>query len=215
MPQEDLPLLERDAELAVIAERLAAACEGAGCLLMVEGAAGIGKTRLVRAACDAACARGMAVLTARAGELERGWSYGVVRGLFDRLVVRAPAVERNALLADAAGLAAPVLGVAVGEGGLMPDSAAFAGLHGLYWLTANIAERAPLLLAVDDAHWADEASLRFLVYLLRRIEALPILLVVAARPAEPGAEQALLEPLRNARSLACCVRLRCRRRRPR
>jgi hypothetical protein len=85
----------------------------------------------------------------------------------------------------------------MGEGGLIPDSAAFAGFHGLYWLTANLAERAPLLLAVDDAHWADEASLRFLIYLLRRIEALPILLVVAARPAEPGDEQALLEPLRN------------------
>ena len=194
---EDVPLLERDAELAVIAERLAAAREGAGCLLMVEGPAGIGKTRLVRAACDGARARAMTVLTARAGELERGLPYGVVRGLFEKSVVRAPAAERNALLADAAGLAAPVLGVAVGEGGLIPDSASFAGLHGLYWLTANLSERAPLLLAVDDAHWADEASLRFLVYVLRRIEELPILLVVAARPAEPGAEEALLEPLRH------------------
>jgi DNA-binding CsgD family transcriptional regulator len=198
MPQEDVPLLERDAEFAVIAERLAAAREGTGCLLMVEGPAGIGKTRLVREACDRACALGMTVLTARAGELERGLPYGVVRGLFEKPVVRAPAAERNALLAGAAGLAAPVLGVAAGEGrGLLPDSAAFAALHGLYWLTANLAERAPLLLAVDDAHWADEASLRFLVYLVRRIEALPILLVVAARPAEPGAEEALLEPLRN------------------
>jgi DNA-binding CsgD family transcriptional regulator len=197
MPREDVALLERDAELAVIAERLAAAREGAGCLLMVEGPAGIGKTRLVRAACDGARACGMAVLTARAGELERGLPYGVVRGLFEKLVVRAPAAERSALLAGAAGLAAPVLGVAVGGGVLIPDSAAFAGLHGLYWLTANLAERAPLLVAVDDAHWADEASLRFLIYLLRRIEALPILLVVAARPAEPGAEEVLLEPLCN------------------
>ena len=198
MSREDVPLLERDAELAVIAERLAAAREGTGCLLMVEGPAGIGKTRLVREACDRARALGMTVLTARAGELERGLPYGVVRGLFEKPVVRAPAGERNALLAGAAGLAAPVLGVAAGEGrGLLPDSAAFAALHGLYWLTANLAERAPLLLAVDDAHWADEASLRFLIYLLRRIEALPILVVVAARPAEPGAEEALLEPLRN------------------
>jgi DNA-binding CsgD family transcriptional regulator len=198
MPQEDVPLLERDAEFAVIAKQLAAAREGTGCLLMVEGPAGIGKTRLVREACDRACALGMTVRTARAGELERGLPYGVVRELFEKPVVRAPAAERNALLAGAAGLAAPVLGVAAGEGGgLLPDSAAFAALHGLYWLTANLAERAPLLLAVDDAHWADEASLRFLVYLLRRIEALPILLVVAARPAEPGAEEALLEPLRN------------------
>jgi DNA-binding CsgD family transcriptional regulator len=178
MPREDVSLVERDAELAVIAGRLAAAGEGAGCLLMVEGPAGIGKTQLVRAACDEARARGTTVLTARGGELERGLPYGVVRGLFETLVRGAPAAERNALLADAAGLAAPVLGVAGGQGGLIPDSAAFAGLHGLYWLTANLAERAPLLLAVDDAHWADEASLRFLVYILRRTEALPILRAV-------------------------------------
>ncbi len=68
---------------------------------------------------------------------------------------------------------------------------------GLYWLTANLAERGPLLLTVDDAHWADEASLRFLVYLLHRVEALPVLLVVAGRRAEPGADEALLEALRS------------------
>ena len=41
------------------------------------------------------------------------------------------------------------------------DSAPVGVLHGLYWLTANLAERAPLLFAIDDAHWADEPSLRF------------------------------------------------------
>ena len=86
----------------------------------------------------------------------------------------------------------------MGEGEARPsrDGAAFAGLHGLYWMTVNLAERRPLLLAVDDAHWADEPSLRFLGYLLRRMEALPILLVVAARPDEPGADDVLLEALR-------------------
>ena len=63
-------------------------------------------------------------------------------------------------------------------------------------MTVNLAERRPLLLAVDDAHWADEPSLRFLVYLLRRMEALPILLVVAGRPDEPGADDVLLEAMR-------------------
>jgi hypothetical protein len=214
MLPEDVPLLERDAEFAVIAEQLAAAWEGAGCLLMVEGPAGIGKTRLVRAACDGACARGMTVLTARAGELERGLPYRVVRGLFEKPVVRAPAAERSALLAGAAGLTAPVLGVAVGEGGLIPDSAAFAALHGLYWLTANLAERAPLLLAVDDAHWADEASLRFLVYLLRRIEALPTCWWWRPGPPSPVPKKPCWNHCATTRSPACCIRLRCRRRQP-
>jgi DNA-binding CsgD family transcriptional regulator len=196
MPREDIPLLEREAELAMIAERLDWASRGGGALLMVEGAAGIGKTRLVRAACEQARACGMTVLTARAGELERGLPLGVVRELFEAFVRRLPAAERAALLTGAAELAAPVLGLVRGDAGPPPDGAAFTGLHGLYWMTVNLAERRPLLLAVDDAHWADEASLRFLVYLLRRMEALPVLLVVAGRPDEPGADDALLEAMR-------------------
>lgn len=192
----DVPLLERDGELALIADALSAACAGAGGLVLVEGAAGIGKTRLVRAACHDARSRGMAVLTARAGELERGLPFGVVRGLFEALVTRAPAAERDALMAGAAHLAAPVLGMAGGDVARTPDATSFAALHGLYWLTTTLAETSPLLLAVDDAHWADEASLRFLVYLLHRAEGLPLLVVMARRSAEPGAAEELLDALR-------------------
>lgn len=66
-------------------------------------------------------------------------------------------------------------------------------LHGLYWLVANLADEEPVLLAVDDAHWADEPSLRFLAYLARRVESLPIALVIGARgdhdPAGSSAER--------------------------
>ena len=111
MVREDVPLLEREAELAIIAERIEAACCGGGSLLMVEGAAGIGKTRLVRAVGERARACGMSVLTARGSELERGLPFGVVRELFEAFVRRVPAADRAALLAGAAGLAAPVLGL--------------------------------------------------------------------------------------------------------
>ena len=67
----------------------------------------------------------------------------------------------------------------------------FAVLHGLYWLTAALAEQQPLLLAIDDAHWADAASLDFLGFLLPRLEELPVLLVLACRPDEAGAESSL------------------------
>ena len=64
---------------------------------------------------------------------------------------------------------------------------AFVALHGLYHLTANLARRRPLALLVDDAHWADGASLRFLAYLGNRLSRVPVLLLVAARPlGEPG-----------------------------
>ena len=57
-------------------------------------------------------------------------------------------------------------------------------LHGLYWLAANFASRTPTLVVVDDVHWADEPSLRWLLYLARRLEGLPLLLLVGTRP--PG-----------------------------
>ena len=48
-------------------------------------------------------------------------------------------------------------------------------MHGLYWLTVSLApQRAPLLLAVDDLHWADQPSLRFAAYLARRLDDLPV-----------------------------------------
>ena len=61
--------------------------------------------------------------------------------------------------------------------------AGFARLHGLHWLVANLAEREPVLLAVDDAHWADEPSLRFLNHLAYRLAGLPVLIAVTTRPA--------------------------------
>jgi DNA-binding CsgD family transcriptional regulator len=63
--------------------------------------------------------------------------------------------------------------------------------HGLYWLAASLAEGAPLLVWVDDAHWADGPSAEFLAFMARRVADLEMLLLVAARPAEPGADEAL------------------------
>jgi DNA-binding CsgD family transcriptional regulator len=52
-----------------------------------------------------------------------------------------------------------------------------------------------VVLLADDLHWADAASLRWLVFLAERVEDLPVLLVCATRPAEPGADQALIDVL--------------------
>ena len=71
--------------------------------------------------------------------------------------------------------------------------ASFAALHGLYWLALNLAAERPLLLAVDDLHWCDRPSLRFLAYLARRLEDQPILVARhACAPNEPGTDAALL-----------------------
>ena len=88
------------------------------------------------------------------------------------------------LLRGAAGLAALPLGLpgaAAETPSLDSPDPAFAALHGLYWLVANLAAERPLVLIVDDAHWADLPSLRFCSYLARRLEDLPVLLAVGAR----------------------------------
>ena len=68
----------------------------------------------------------------------------------------------------------------------------FAVLHGLYWLCANLTVVGPLCLVVDDAHWADAASLRYLSFLLTRLEDLDTALVLATRPREAGTDAELL-----------------------
>jgi len=69
---------------------------------------------------------------------------------------------------------------------------AFAILHGLYWLCANLAADGPLCLLVDDAHWADAPSLRYLSFLLTRLEELDAALIVATRPRETDSDEGLL-----------------------
>jgi DNA-binding CsgD family transcriptional regulator len=170
---------------------LAGACAGSGGAVVFEGPAGIGKSSLLAAARTAAAA-GVRVLSARGGELEHELPFGIVRQLLEPAVVAGDPEERAALLAGAAALAKPVLFAADPEAGAEPS---FSALHGLYWLTVNLADERPLLVAVDDAHWADVASLRWLIYLARRLEGVPLALVLAARPAGPGPVQELLDEL--------------------
>ncbi len=174
--------LDRAAELGAIATAVESACSGAGSVLLVEGAAGIGKTTLLRYACDQAAEAGMTVLVARAAEFEDGYAWGVVRQLFEARI-RAGGGRR--LTGDAAVLAA----LAVTGGPRQGEEDSFAVLHGLYWLAADIAHQVPLLLAVDDLHWADQPSQRFVAHLARRLEGLAVLLVLTVREPRSGTAQ--------------------------
>ena len=174
-------LLERDGELAEIAgrvERLLSA--GAGGVLLIEGPPGIGKTALL----DQALAGVRdGVLRARGSELESGLAFGAVRQLLIPPLRQLARPQRDELLDGPARLAARVLGF-----GSATDGPEFSDpLFSLYWLLAELAERRSLVVAIEDLHWLDEESGRFVGYLARRLEGEPILILATARSHEPGA----------------------------
>ena len=175
-------LLDRDGELEALATETERAREGDGSVVLVEAPAGGGKSALLAAARARAAADGVRVLQARGAVLEREFAFGVARQLFEPALAPLAPDERADLLAGAARLAGPLLDAA-DPGRTAPQGAgAFGALHALYWLTVNLADRGPLLLSVDDAHWADRSSLDFLAYLSRRLAHLPVLVALAARP---------------------------------
>ncbi|HEY1538464.1 MAG TPA: AAA family ATPase [Solirubrobacteraceae bacterium] len=218
-------LLERDGELRAVDMAIAASAAGVGALVVVEGPPGAGKTALLNAARERGAAAGVRVLHARGGELEREFSFGVARQLFEPALLEASPSERAQLLDGAAAAAEALVGGSVPPpavdvapaaaealvGGSAPPpavdvapstDAAFLALHGLYWLTANLAATRPLLIVVDDLQWCDAGSLRWLAYLARRIEDLEVVVVAAVHAGDPDAHaQPLVQAIAAARVL--------------
>jgi DNA-binding CsgD family transcriptional regulator len=188
-------LLEREAELAALTAALDDARAGEGRLVVVEGGAGIGKSRLLAEVRALATAAGMRVLNSRAGEHEAEFAFGIVRQLFEPLLLAASDEERAERLAGAAALVEPLFTAIPLPGKQVQEDSPFAIQHGLYWLAANIAYATPACLIVDDLHWADTESIRWLGFLARRLDGLPLALVVASRPPVLGGDPALLDEL--------------------
>ena len=186
-------LLERDDERKSLASACAAARRGEGEVVLVSGPVGIGKTELLRAGLADARAAGLPTYLARASEPEGSLAFGVVRQLFEPALSRLAAAERDLLLAGPADLARAALEPSGISATGTPD-ADFSMVYALYRLCVNLAGRGPLVLAVDDLQWADLASQRWITYLARRIDALPLLLVVSLRTeSRPAARAAELE----------------------
>ncbi len=177
-------LLEREVELERLSGLLGNAHGGRGTVVVVEGAAGIGKSELLAAVRAGAQARGFGVLGARGSEFEAEIAFGVARQLFEPMLRAASPAERRRLLGGVARVGARALGVEAGE----PPADRFAAIHGLFWLCANRAERGPLVVVVDDLQWVDDPSLAWLGYLGRRAGDLALLLVVGLRSGDPGGD---------------------------
>jgi DNA-binding SARP family transcriptional activator/tetratricopeptide (TPR) repeat protein len=182
-------LMDRDRELDAVRTALDDLLDDRPRLLLVEGPAGIGKTRLLTEARRLAGQRSVRVLTARGSQLEKAFGFGVVRQLFEPEL--ADAGRRQELLGGAAAGARGVFDLASAEAA----EGSFAVLHGLYWLAVNLTADGPVLLAIDDVQWCDSASLRWLAYLVRRLEGLPVLVVGTVRTGEQHEDDELLAEL--------------------
>ena len=166
-------LLEREAQVAALEALAEAARSGGGRFVVVEGSAGIGKTRLLAEARAIAGSAGMR--TRRPRRRVRGrFAYGIVRQLFEPLLASAARISARSCSRGLRQLVEPLFGASqLAESQDLPAEGSFAILHGLYWLAANVAFQQPTLLAIDDLHWADIPSLRWLLYLTRRLEGVP------------------------------------------
>ena len=178
-------LVERERELEAVAAAIGGIAEGAGGVVVAEGPAGIGKSALLGVARERVAAEGVPMLTARGSELESGFPFGVAHQLFED-VLRDPEAKAEAL-ADAAGPAEAAFDASASFGDV-----SFSALHGLYWMTLNIAGDGPLLLVVDDLQWSDRPSLRFLAYLAHRLEGTSVGILAGIRNTSPGTDPALV-----------------------
>ncbi|MFD7471017.1 ATP-binding protein [Streptomyces sp. NPDC059837] len=187
-------LFEREGELAAADEALndltglredgtEAPGRPRGALLAFAGRAGIGKTTLLAEVRRRAAAQGCTVLSARGGDQEQGVAFHVARQLLQPQFAGSAEAEIRAQLGSWYAIVGPALGLCAPSEGAAPDQQ---GLRdGLDWVLTHLAvQRAPMVLVLDDAHWADPESLSWLAAFAPRAEELPLLLVVAYRPDE-------------------------------
>ncbi|WP_344641230.1 helix-turn-helix transcriptional regulator [Kitasatospora cystarginea] len=183
-------LIGREDQLQALVRVLSEQGTG-GASALVEGDHGSGKSALLRAVLDQVRRDGDLVLVASGEASERGFAFGVVRQLFERAVAAESEESRQALFAGhttaAARLLEPPADTTAAEG-TAPDDEAL--LNGLYWLAVRLSERGRLVLVIDDLHWADPASLRWLHYLLRRAGNLPLTVLATLAPGAAALEAA-------------------------
>jgi DNA-binding CsgD family transcriptional regulator len=166
------PFVGRERELELIEELLEGTCAGDARFLFVGGEPGIGKTRLLAELLARAGDRGCLALHGSAAEFERELPFGpVVDAVDEYLESLDPHVFQRLASEDLGELAAvfPALR-SLDPGSDQPTTAAgrFRTHRAVCGLLEQLASRQPLVLAIDDLHWADGASLELAAHLLRR-----------------------------------------------
>lgn len=179
-------LIGRDDELSRLLELVESARRGFGGAVLISGEAGIGKTRLVQEVCGRAESSGCLVLTGLCTEEGRHMQYEAVadalRGQFRRLDGKE--IQQIGARFPELGRIEPELGGARSSPGTSVDQNRLS--EALLRCLLEMAERRPLLLAIEDIHWADAGSLFALRYLAQRLRNVPVLLLITYRSDELG-----------------------------
>ena len=168
MPPHQPPLVGRDRELTLLRDLLAAAVAGQGGLALIGGEAGIGKTALAESLCREAEERGALVLVGRCYDLTETPPYG-------------PFLELLRGYQPADGLPPAPFSRWRGAGDAASRAALYEQILGFF---RAVASRRPLLLLLEDLHWADDASLDLLRVLARSLLAWPVLVLATYRADE-------------------------------
>jgi DNA-binding CsgD family transcriptional regulator len=176
-------LVGREADLALAAAAVRRLVEGRASVLVIDGEAGIGKTRLVQAIVDEARSLQVAVYSGQAHPFERTRPFGVVAAALG-LSRRSPDPRRAAIGALLDGR---------GDGARDAGDLQFRVVEDVVDLVETLCAERPALLVAEDLHWADSASLLALLTVARQLPLAPLLVVVTARssPRPPEVERLL------------------------
>jgi len=187
---QELPMFGRGAELGAIVERLPQAGKRSGHVVAVTAEAGMGKSRLLVEAVRAARERGVAVYAGECQSFGTNSSYVVWRSIWRSLLGPDPEAalrEIDPALVPRAPLLSGVLGIAIGDNELTSAFDAKLRKESLESLLAAClvarARETPMVLVLEDCHWIDPLSRDLLVVLAREAARLPVLVVIAERPA--------------------------------
>ena len=196
------PFVGRERELMVLGAALRRASDGQGGIVLVSGDAGIGKTRLIEAFTGSLAGSDALMLWGHCSEWEGTPAYWPWMQIGRTYAERVDIEVLRADMGDGAQYLTRVLGgirdlvldlPAAPE--LDPEQARFQLFEASSAFFRNSARRQPLVLVLDDLHWADEPSLLLLQYLAREIQSEPILILGTYRNVDVGRRSPLAKTL--------------------
>ena len=183
------PLVGRDRELELLGQLLEETCAHNPRFVFVTGEPGIGKTCLLLELVRRAEQRGCLALRGSAAEFERELPFGVVVDAFDEYLESLDPREFKRLSAEDLGELSGVFPAlsSLNPGSDHPTTAAerFRAHRAVRDLIESLAVRQPLVVVLDDLHWADGASLELIAYLLRHPPRGSVMVAATLRAGQP------------------------------